>query len=185
MNFASLPTVYFILFFISGNNGNDQDNEVSECGSPSDMISEDEHYGINSDGCTSEVASDMEANVCGFDDGDENGRGDCGGDDGGGRRGGGSDSASSGDDNGGGSGGSNDDDRNKKEEIVSCILRGLILAEEMKASVKSMENVLEFAKDLYCKGDSSLEKHWPSNWRNGKVTERSGLSRPQTVFHMP
>ena len=46
---------------------------------------------------------------------------------------------------------------------MSCILRGLILAEEMKTSVKSMENLLEYGKDLYCKGGHNLEKYWPSN----------------------
>ena len=44
-------------------------------------------------------------------------------------------------------------------------IQGLILAEEMKSSVKSMDNLLEYAKDLFCKGDPSLEKYWPSNWR--------------------
>ena len=45
---------------------------------------------------------------------------------------------------------------------MSAILKGLILAEEMKTSVKSMENLLEYAKELYCKGDHNLEKYWQS-----------------------
>ena len=54
---------------------------------------------------------------------------------------------------------------NIKEEIFACILRGLILAEEMTSSVTDIEKLLKYAKDLYCKGDCSLEKYWPSNWR--------------------
>ena len=58
---------------------------------------------------------------------------------------------------------------NIKEEIVSCILRGLILAEEMTSSVTDMEKLLKYAKDLYCKVDCNLEKYWPCNWRETEI----------------
>ena len=47
---------------------------------------------------------------------------------------------------------------NIKEEILACILRGLILAEEMTSSVTDIGKLLKYAKDLYCKGDCSFEK---------------------------
>ena len=71
-------------------------------------------------------------------------------------------------------------DRNLKKEIVSCILRGLILAEEMKTSIKNMESLLEYAKGLYCKGDSTLEKYWPSNWREAEeLLKEEGYEDPK------
>ena len=51
------------------------------------------------------------------------------------------------------------------EEIVQCILRGLLLAKEMKTSVKNIEDLLSYVKNLYCKGDHNVEEFWPSNWR--------------------
>ena len=134
---------------------------------------------IPSDGYSGEVSSDTEETVCRFDvdddlddyddgggGGQDEGSGDGDGDDGGGEGSGGG--GAGGGDSSGGRGTNDDDDHNIKEEIVSCILRGLILAEEMKSSIKSMENLLEYEKDLFCKGDHNLEKYWPSNWRETK-----------------
>ena len=132
---------------------------------------------IPSDGYSGEVSSDTEETVCRFDvdddlddyddgGGQDEGSGDGDGDDGGGEGSGGG--GAGGGDSSGGRGTNDDDDHNIKEEIVSCILRGLILAEEMKSSIKSIENLLEYEKDLFCKGDHNLEKYWPSNWRETK-----------------
>ena len=41
---------------------------------------------------------------------------------------------------------------NIKEEILACILRGLILAEEMTSSVTDIEKLLKYAKDLLQRG---------------------------------
>lgn len=130
---------------------------------------------IPSDGYSGEVSSDTEETVCRFDvdddlddyddgggGGQDEGSGDGDGDDGGGEGSGGGGNSS------GGRGTNDNDDHNIKEEIVSCILRAPILAEEMKSSIKSMENLLEYEKDLFCKGDHNLEKYWPSNWRETK-----------------
>lgn len=75
------------------------------------------------------------------------------------------------------------DGDNIKEEIVNCILRGLILAEEMTSSVTDIEKLLKYAKDLYCKGDCNLEKYWPSNWRETeKLLKDVGYENPQQYF---
>ena len=133
---------------------------------------------IPSDGYSGEVSSDTEETVCRFDvddgggGGRDEGSGDGDGDDGGG-----------GGDSSGGRGTNDDDDHNIKEEIVSCILGGLILADEMKSSIKSMENLLEYAKDLFCKGDRNLEKYWPSNWQETeKILKEVGYEDPKQYF---
>ena len=94
---------------------------------------------INPGSCSGEVVSDTDSNGSRFDDGEHSGEDLC-------NSGGESDDGT---DGGGGDGGcsvsNNDKDRNLKKEIVSCILRGLILAEEMKTSIKSMESLLEYA----------------------------------------
>ena len=72
---------------------------------------------------------------------------------------------------------------NRKDEVVLCILKGLMLADEMKSSVKNMEGLLKYAKDLYCKGDHNLEKYWPSNWRETeKILRDAGYEDPKKYF---
>lgn len=72
---------------------------------------------------------------------------------------------------------------NIKEEIVACILRGLILVEEMPSSVTGIEKLLKYGKELYCKGDCSFEKYWPSNWRETeKLLKDLGYENSQEFF---
>lgn len=93
--------------------------------------------------CSGEVVSDTETICSRFDDGedrcedlcDSGSESDDGADGGGG-------------DNGGCSVNNDDKDHSLKKEIVSCILRGLILAEEMKTSIKNMESLWQYAKGL-------------------------------------
>ena len=129
---------------------------------------------INPGSCSGEVVSDTDSNDSRFDDGEDSGEDLC-------DSGGESDDGTDGD--GGCSVSNNDKDRNLKKEIVSCILRGLILAEEMKTSIKSMESLLEYAKGLYCKGDCTLEKYWPSNWRETeRLLKEEGYEDPKQYF---
>ena len=58
-----------------------------------------------------------------------------------------------------------------------------MLADEMKSSVKSIESLLNYAKDLYCKGDKNLEQYWPSNWRETeKLLKEVGYEDPKEYF---
>ena len=104
---------------------------------------------INPGSCSGEVVSDTDSNGSKFDDGEDSGEDLC-------DSGGESDDRTDGGD-GGCSVNNDDKDRNHHKEIVSSILRGLILAEEMKTSIKNIESLLKYAKGLYCKGDSTLE----------------------------
>ena len=136
---------------------------------------------INPGSCSGEVVSDTDSNGSRFDDGEDRGEDLC---DSGGESDDGTDGGGGGGGDDGGCSVNNDDkDRNLKKEIVSCIIRGLILAEEMKTSIKNMESLLEYAKGLYCKGDSTLEKYWPSNWRETeRLLKEEGYEDPKQYF---
>ena len=136
---------------------------------------------INPGSCSGEVVSDTDSNGSRFDDGEDRGEDLC---DSGGESDDGTDGGGGGGGDDGGCSVNNDDkDRNLKKEIVSCILRGLILAEEMKTSITNMESLLEYAKGLYCKGDSTLEKYWPSNWRETeRLLKEEGYEDPKQYF---
>lgn len=165
--------IYLYIYIFISDAGTGQDDEISECGSSSDMICDEQGCVLDSNTCFGAAASHLGENF----DSDLDGDGSRHSDD---------------DDNDEDSRASStphfDHQENSptssiKEEIVSCILRGLILAEEMKTSVKSMENLLEYAKGLYCKGDPNLEKYWPSNWRETeKLLKEVGYEDPKQYF---
>lgn len=78
---------------------------------------------INPGSCSGEVVSDTDSNGSRFDDGEDRGEDLC---DSGGESDDGTDGGGGGDD-GGCSVNNDDKDRNLKKEIVSCIIRGLII----------------------------------------------------------
>lgn len=52
-----------------------------------------------------------------------------------------------------------------RKEIVCAICRALMLVNQMQGSLNDFEEVLSFAKDLFCRSNESLTAHWPRNWR--------------------
>lgn len=52
-----------------------------------------------------------------------------------------------------------------KKEIVCAICRALMLVNQMQGTLNDFEEVLVFAKDLFCHSNQSLTAYWPKNWR--------------------
>lgn len=52
-----------------------------------------------------------------------------------------------------------------KHEIVCAICEALMLVDQMEGSLNDFEDVLEYAKKLFCRSDHDLTKYWPKNWR--------------------
>lgn len=70
-----------------------------------------------------------------------------------------------------------------KHEIVSAICEALILVDQMQGSLNDFEDVLEFAKKLFCRSDRELTKHWPKNWRETeKLLKEYGYRNPKELF---
>ena len=51
------------------------------------------------------------------------------------------------------------DDLEFKKEVVIAICRALMIANQMQGSINDIEDVLPFAKDMFCRNDQSLKSH--------------------------
>lgn len=69
-----------------------------------------------------------------------------------------------------------------KKEIVIAICRALMIVNQMQGSLNDIEDVLSFAKDMFCRNDQSLKSHWPKNWRETeKLLKEFGYKGPQEM----
>lgn len=50
-------------------------------------------------------------------------------------------------------------------EITITLLKALNLVDKMNGSISDFEDVLQFAKELYCRKDNNLDEKWPRNWQ--------------------
>ena len=70
-----------------------------------------------------------------------------------------------------------------KHEIVCAICEELILVDQMQGSLNDFEDVLQYAKKLFCRSDCELTKHWPKNWRETeKLLNEHGYQNPKELF---
>jgi len=76
----------------------------------------------------------------------------------------------------------NEEERIKKE-IVCVILRALMLVDQMQGSHKDFEDVLDLARDLYCKENNEVKLLWPKNWRQTeKLLKDYGYKDPKELY---
>ena len=75
------------------------------------------------------------------------------------------------------------EERHLKHEILAAICEALMLVDQMQGSLNDIEDVLEYAKKLFCRNDRELTKHWPKNWRETEnLLKESGYRSPKQLF---
>ena len=68
-------------------------------------------------------------------------------------------------------------------QITIAILKALNLVDQMNGSISDSEDVLQFAKELYCRKDSHLEEKWPGNWQETQtVLHNCGYKSPRELY---
>ena len=92
------------------------------------------------------------------------GDGGSGGGDGDGGSGGGNGDGGSGGGDGDGDGGRGPGDAIGKD-IVKAVTKAFILNDDVNGSQQNNLSILEYGKELYCKGDSMLQEQWPKTWQ--------------------
>lgn len=72
-----------------------------------------------------------------------------------------------------------------KKDIVCAICRALMLVNQMHGSLNDFEEILVFAKDMFCHSNQSLKAYWPKNWRETeKLLKECGYKEPR-VHSLP
>ena len=68
-------------------------------------------------------------------------------------------------------------------EITIAILKALNLTDQMQGSISDFEDILQFAKELYCRNDSHLDEKWLRHWQETQsVLKRCGYKAPKEFF---
>ena len=74
-------------------------------------------------------------------------------------------------------------DPDLQNDILVAVLRAFQLMEETNASHKSFMNILNFGRDLYCKGDPDIIKRWPNSWSMSlDLLKENGYKEPTTYY---
>ena len=70
-----------------------------------------------------------------------------------------------------------------ENDVVVAILRAFALKEKMSGSQSDMMEIVSFARDLYCKGDSDALSKWPTTWTACmKILVDAGYKEPDTYY---
>lgn len=70
-----------------------------------------------------------------------------------------------------------------QNDVAVAILRAFALKEKMSGSQSDMMEIVLFARDLYCKGDSNALSKWPTTWAACmKVLVDAGYKEPDTYY---
>ena len=70
-----------------------------------------------------------------------------------------------------------------QKDILISVLRIFELMEETNVSQKSFMNILNFGRDLYCKGDTAMIKKWPGSWSAClALLRKNGYKEPTTYY---
>ena len=70
-----------------------------------------------------------------------------------------------------------------QKDILVAVLKAFELLEESNASQKSIMNILNFGRDLYCRGDTEMINKWPSSWSACLALLRmNGYKEPVTYY---
>lgn len=68
-------------------------------------------------------------------------------------------------------------------EITITLLKALNLVDQMNGSISDFEDVLQFAKELYCRKDNNLDEKWPRNWQETQsVLKNCGYKAPRELY---
>ena len=70
-----------------------------------------------------------------------------------------------------------------ENDILVAVLRAFQLTEEANGSQKSFMDILNFGRDMYCKGDADILKKWPKSWSACMaILKEKGYKDPKTHY---
>ena len=67
--------------------------------------------------------------------------------------------------------------------VLESVVKALAIQEDTSSSQEQFMKIINYGRDLYCKGDKSLHHHWPSTWQASiKLLTTRGYSEPKTFW---
>ena len=70
-----------------------------------------------------------------------------------------------------------------KNDIIKAVTKAFQLNDDVNGSQQNLLNILEYGKELYCKGDLLLQEQWPKTWQGCvHLIEQNGYKGPKTMY---
>lgn len=68
-------------------------------------------------------------------------------------------------------------------DIIKAVFKAMQINDEVCGSQQNFLSILQYGKELYCKGDSALQELWPSTWQGAlRLMENNGYRSPKELF---
>uniref|UniRef100_A0A1X7U041 Uncharacterized protein n=1 Tax=Amphimedon queenslandica TaxID=400682 RepID=A0A1X7U041_AMPQE len=69
------------------------------------------------------------------------------------------------------------------KDIIAAVLKAFELADKMCGSQKDLINIVNYGRDLYCKGDTALLSRWPTSYSACmNLLKKAGYNDPVTYY---
>lgn len=73
--------------------------------------------------------------------------------------------------------------QNLESDIVVAVLRAISLCDSMSGSQKDFLSILEYGRDLYCKGNAALSSKWPTSMAACmQILKKAGYKEPRSYY---
>ena len=59
----------------------------------------------------------------------------------------------------------NQEQRKIENDVLEAVLDALVIQDDFSTSQEHFMRVLNYGRDLYCKGDPQLLRYWPRSWQ--------------------
>ncbi|KAL5497095.1 hypothetical protein EMCRGX_G013500 [Ephydatia muelleri] len=67
--------------------------------------------------------------------------------------------------------------------ILHAVLNAMKIQQEFSGSQEQFMRILNYDRDLYCKGDSGLQNRWPSSWQSCvAILQAQGYTEPRKLY---
>lgn len=87
------------------------------------------------------------------------------------------------DDNGDGDDGGRSNNDMVKNDVIKAVIKAFQLNDDINGSQQNLLRIVEYGKELYCKGDSTLKELWPNTWQGCvRLLEHNGYKGPKNMF---
>ena len=70
-----------------------------------------------------------------------------------------------------------------KNDILKAVIKAMEINDEVCGSQQNFLSILQYGKELYCKGGTALQELWPNTWQGAvRLMERNGYKSPKDLF---
>ena len=75
------------------------------------------------------------------------------------------------------------EDMSVENTILHAVLHAMKMQQDFSGSQDQFMRILNYGRDLYCKGDKDLQSRWPSSWQSYvALLQAQGYTEPKKLY---